>query len=314
MPLYVADYLADTSHFSAAESGAYLHLIMHYWQTGGVPGDDDARMARIARMTPDEWRAARPMIEAMFGSGWRHARVDGELAEADRLAKAGKKGGEASAEARRNKRNARPKSGGGDDGGSAPPASKSPTSTTSTIDERSGKQTANDLATICEAPQPHPHIDTGGDARAREPTPLISPEAHRLSASFLAEIGFPEPIDVPPEFVGIPYRAQVWIRNGWTEDVILASARKVMAGRRDPPHPNYFEKCFATAFASLAANVPIGSASEKTHAKSRSLIDATDRALERVAAEISRRSAAEGGVLLEGCAEAVRPVPKIGCG
>jgi uncharacterized protein YdaU (DUF1376 family) len=37
MPLYVGDYIADTAHLSCAESGAYLHLIMHYWRAGSLP-------------------------------------------------------------------------------------------------------------------------------------------------------------------------------------------------------------------------------------------------------------------------------------
>jgi len=41
MPLYVADYLADTAHLGALESGVYLHLIMHYWLKGGLPDDAD---------------------------------------------------------------------------------------------------------------------------------------------------------------------------------------------------------------------------------------------------------------------------------
>jgi uncharacterized protein YdaU (DUF1376 family) len=34
MPLYIADYIKDTSHLRALESGAYLHLIMAYWVSG----------------------------------------------------------------------------------------------------------------------------------------------------------------------------------------------------------------------------------------------------------------------------------------
>ena len=49
MPLYVADYLANTGRLSAAEHGAYLLLIMQYW-TGRLP-DDDTQLARIAWIT-----------------------------------------------------------------------------------------------------------------------------------------------------------------------------------------------------------------------------------------------------------------------
>lgn len=31
MPLYIGDFIADTAHLSAEETGAYILLIMHYW-------------------------------------------------------------------------------------------------------------------------------------------------------------------------------------------------------------------------------------------------------------------------------------------
>lgn len=80
MPLYVADYLRDTRKLTAAEHGAYLLLIMEYWTAGGLP-DDDRQLARIASMGPAEWKRARANIEGFFHDGWRHKRLDAELAK-----------------------------------------------------------------------------------------------------------------------------------------------------------------------------------------------------------------------------------------
>lgn len=100
MPLYVADYLADTSHLNCAESGAYLHLIMHYWQRGSLP-NDPRKLASIARATPEQWYSMSDTIAEFFGVGWTHARIDRELEETrkayERRALAGKKGGNAKA-------------------------------------------------------------------------------------------------------------------------------------------------------------------------------------------------------------------------
>lgn len=81
MPLYVADFLADTPHLDAAQTGAYLLLIMHYWQTGGLP-DNDAALMRITRMTPAQWKREKTILAAFFHDGWRHKRIDSELAHA----------------------------------------------------------------------------------------------------------------------------------------------------------------------------------------------------------------------------------------
>jgi uncharacterized protein YdaU (DUF1376 family) len=84
MPLYVADYLADTAHLGALESGAYLHLIMHYWTTGSLP--DDARaLARIAKVSAHSWKKLSPQIEKFFHDGWKHKRIDEELARVSEI-------------------------------------------------------------------------------------------------------------------------------------------------------------------------------------------------------------------------------------
>jgi uncharacterized protein YdaU (DUF1376 family) len=96
MPLYIDDYLGDTAHLRAAESGAYLHLIMHYWKHGLLP-QEDSQLATIAKMSRREWARARVLIQPLFQVGWRHKRIEKELCDArekyERRAAAGRKGG-----------------------------------------------------------------------------------------------------------------------------------------------------------------------------------------------------------------------------
>lgn len=98
MPFYVADYLADTGHLSTLEHGAYLLLIMHYWQSGGLP-TDETKLSRIARLSAREWGSVRDTLAALFASDWRHKRIDAELAKAsenmERRSAAGKAGASA---------------------------------------------------------------------------------------------------------------------------------------------------------------------------------------------------------------------------
>lgn len=100
MPLYVGQYLADTAHLGAADHGAYLLLIMHYWMNDGLP-TDDRLLARIAKMTPVQWKKTKPIIEPFFQEGWKHKRIEFELTEAARISAAGRAGGKASGAARR---------------------------------------------------------------------------------------------------------------------------------------------------------------------------------------------------------------------
>jgi uncharacterized protein YdaU (DUF1376 family) len=82
MPLYVGDYLKKTAHLGAMESGAYLHLIMNYWANGKLP-TEDRQLARIAKVSDKEWSLIKDTISAFFVDGWRHERIDEELAHAE---------------------------------------------------------------------------------------------------------------------------------------------------------------------------------------------------------------------------------------
>lgn len=84
MPLHIADYLADTGHLTATEHGAYLLLIMHYWQNGSLPQNERV-IARIAKLTQDQWEESRDILAMLFGPGWTHKRIDAELSKADEI-------------------------------------------------------------------------------------------------------------------------------------------------------------------------------------------------------------------------------------
>ena len=83
MPLYVAEYIADTMRLTTEQHGAYLLLIMEYWMKGPLP-DDDNLLCRVARMDIDRWRSLRHIMEPFFivkSNTWHHKRVDKEYAK-----------------------------------------------------------------------------------------------------------------------------------------------------------------------------------------------------------------------------------------
>lgn len=84
MPLHIGDYLKDTGHLTAIEHGAYLLMIMHYWQHGCLPADERI-IARIAKLTPDQWVESRDLLAMLFQDGWAHKRIDAELVKADEI-------------------------------------------------------------------------------------------------------------------------------------------------------------------------------------------------------------------------------------
>jgi len=101
MPLYVADYMSDAAHLSTLEHGAYLLLIMTYWQRGEALPNDDKKLARICRLTPLQWKRIKPQILEFFDVSvlqLSHSRIERELSNVRAKSLNKRKGGLARAE------------------------------------------------------------------------------------------------------------------------------------------------------------------------------------------------------------------------
>ena len=81
-PMWIADYLSDTSHLDATEHGVYHLLLYRYWLTDGraLP-EDMSVLRRIARCRTREKveRILTEFWELSVGEGWHHKRAKKEL-------------------------------------------------------------------------------------------------------------------------------------------------------------------------------------------------------------------------------------------
>lgn len=195
MPFFVGDYLADTAHLSAIEHGGYLMLIMNYWQRGGPLPADDRKLARIARMTDDEWSEARQNIAEFFecdGGEWRHARIDREISIAT------EKSAKAKAAARASVASRAPKA-------AAPVAQPDPT-TPERECSTDGERTLSERSTIAELSRLGKARELGStslrsaepSAAARPPTDLDLVEAKCRTAAGVENSPSPGLFNVAP--------------------------------------------------------------------------------------------------------------------
>lgn len=66
MKFYQNEYLADTTHLTTIEHGAYMLLLMVMWRNGGSLPNDDAKLARYAKLTAGQWARIRQTILEFF--------------------------------------------------------------------------------------------------------------------------------------------------------------------------------------------------------------------------------------------------------
>ena len=87
MPLYIGDYLADTSHLSAEEHGVYLLFLMRCWTKGAIPSDRMQCMS-IAHAKHDQGGCiVDAIIEEFFvleEDGYHNKRIDIERSKAEK--------------------------------------------------------------------------------------------------------------------------------------------------------------------------------------------------------------------------------------
>ena len=80
--LYISDYLSDTMHLTTEEHGAYLLIIMNYWQTGkAVPYN---RLKSITKLSNERWTDVERSLNGFFtikkNGDWYHKRIEKDLA------------------------------------------------------------------------------------------------------------------------------------------------------------------------------------------------------------------------------------------
>jgi len=94
MPLYIGDYLADTSHLDAEYSGAYLHLLMHYWRKGPLNNDIPLLVIVAKIHSQDAVVKIQKILSEFFNLNtedglWHQKRIDEELGRAANQKKRG---------------------------------------------------------------------------------------------------------------------------------------------------------------------------------------------------------------------------------
>lgn len=162
IPIYIADYRADTSRLNTEQHGAYLLILFDYWRNGPPP-DDDAVLAQITLLTLTKWKAHRPVLQAFFSvqnGVWVQKRAEVERARARAITDQRSDAGKASANKRWGKQNDNELCNG-------------------TVTDPLTETPRND------APSPSPSQDSL-PSPATSPAPLPSPELQNPSAAAFA--------------------------------------------------------------------------------------------------------------------------------
>lgn len=62
LPLKTDALIADTSHMTAEQFGAYVRLLIVAWRHGGRLDNDERELARIVGVSIRDWRRLAPVV------------------------------------------------------------------------------------------------------------------------------------------------------------------------------------------------------------------------------------------------------------
>lgn len=66
MPMFIGDYLADTSHLTTEQHGAYLLLLFAAWKKECKLRCDDCQLAAICKLPPEKWAKHKAVLQEFF--------------------------------------------------------------------------------------------------------------------------------------------------------------------------------------------------------------------------------------------------------
>jgi uncharacterized protein YdaU (DUF1376 family) len=89
LPLYVAEFIADTTHLTATQGWAYINLLCAMWRSddGTLPNDADT-LARVGKVHKPRWAKVWGVIKSLFdidGDRVTSASLQRELGKANAI-------------------------------------------------------------------------------------------------------------------------------------------------------------------------------------------------------------------------------------
>lgn len=207
LPLWTDAYLGDTTHLSTIEHGAYLLLLMVAWRSkDGMLPNDDKLLARYTKLTLQQWKRIRPILEPFFVvslNGWCQGRLIDELVAVKQLSKNQSKKAKARWLKNNNTNNAAASGGHSQNQNGHSPADTSPTPTPFTQLKDKESFSVSDAHTLPE----FKNLELEGElSDIATEAKLTGDAATRCWRKFKIHFGGNPPADVPKAW-------HIWVLN-----------------------------------------------------------------------------------------------------